>query len=381
MAPHICPWLNIMSSPVSQSLSDHVQRLIKSPSCDLYLKTCDAHAFFPNCTDHRNAFIQLARHSQCSPVGIHCKLCNLKRKWESDLLPSNKEDLIHVARNFANAHFNKRAPPMLPVRPVTPEPCDEKKELHTPLSSLQRLINITTTLETDNSPQRQALLKLLINKCKSSDACEQFSNYPCPNECPLCFDSAELQPCIPCGHWMCKSCITNIIDKGSGTCSICRVDLCPQQDVADHIALLIEHMVHHMTSQQSNPRKAYIHLSRQIVLAMKPAYWNQLRSGRVDCVGVFCEENMKHFTNQAFHFGMLLGNIFEKDLRDQRGFEHMQNVEACVQGDAKVEGSSMFTCRSCKKSNCKYYQMQTRSADEPMTTFITCLHCNAKWKQ
>ncbi|NDH09770.1 MAG: hypothetical protein EBY16_09215, partial [Gammaproteobacteria bacterium] len=77
----------------------------------------------------------------------------------------------------------------------------------------------------------------------------------------------------------------------------------------------------------------------------------------------------------------LLGNIFEKDLRDQRGFEHMQNVEACVQGDAKVEGSSMFTCTSCKKSNCKYYQMQTRSADEPMTTFITCLHCNAKWKQ
>ena len=38
-------------------------------------------------------------------------------------------------------------------------------------------------------------------------------------------------------------------------------------------------------------------------------------------------------------------------------------------------------CRSCKKkSKCDYYQMQTRSADEPMTTFVTCLECDTKWK-
>jgi len=29
---------------------------------------------------------------------------------------------------------------------------------------------------------------------------------------------------------------------------------------------------------------------------------------------------------------------------------------------------------------CTYYQLQTRSADEPMTTFVTCLNCNARWK-
>ena len=29
---------------------------------------------------------------------------------------------------------------------------------------------------------------------------------------------------------------------------------------------------------------------------------------------------------------------------------------------------------------CTYYQLQTRSADEPMTTFVTCLKCNARWK-
>lgn len=39
-----------------------------------------------------------------------------------------------------------------------------------------------------------------------------------------------------------------------------------------------------------------------------------------------------------------------------------------------------FKCGKCKTNNCTYYQMQTRSADEPMTTFVTCLTCNNKWK-
>ena len=34
-----------------------------------------------------------------------------------------------------------------------------------------------------------------------------------------------------------------------------------------------------------------------------------------------------------------------------------------------------------RKKKCTYYQLQTRSADEPMTTFITCLNCNNKWKE
>ena len=45
-----------------------------------------------------------------------------------------------------------------------------------------------------------------------------------------------------------------------------------------------------------------------------------------------------------------------------------------------VQGTSMFKCGKCKKNNCTYYQMQTRSADEPMTTFVTCLKCSKRWK-
>ena len=39
-----------------------------------------------------------------------------------------------------------------------------------------------------------------------------------------------------------------------------------------------------------------------------------------------------------------------------------------------------FKCAKCKSMKTTYYQMQTRSADEPMTTFVTCLNCQKRWK-
>jgi len=40
-----------------------------------------------------------------------------------------------------------------------------------------------------------------------------------------------------------------------------------------------------------------------------------------------------------------------------------------------------FTCGRCKKKKTTYYELQTRSADEPMTAFISCLACGKRWKQ
>ena len=39
-----------------------------------------------------------------------------------------------------------------------------------------------------------------------------------------------------------------------------------------------------------------------------------------------------------------------------------------------------FKCPKCKQRVCTYYQLQTRSADEPMTTFVTCMTCGNRWK-
>jgi transcription elongation factor S-II len=48
--------------------------------------------------------------------------------------------------------------------------------------------------------------------------------------------------------------------------------------------------------------------------------------------------------------------------------------------DDTEASTDSFTCRKCKSTQCTYYQLQTRSADEPMTTFVTCIKCNARWK-
>lgn len=61
--------------------------------------------------------------------------------------------------------------------------------------------------------------------------------------------------------------------------------------------------------------------------------------------------------------------IETKIKRDKYKFEN--NIEA---------STDSFTCRKCKSNKCSYYQMQTRSADEPMTTFVSCISCGSRWK-
>jgi transcription elongation factor S-II len=49
--------------------------------------------------------------------------------------------------------------------------------------------------------------------------------------------------------------------------------------------------------------------------------------------------------------------------------------------EVKLEAATdTFKCRKCHSNKCTYYQMQTRSADEPMTTFVTCIECGNRWK-
>ena len=67
--------------------------------------------------------------------------------------------------------------------------------------------------------------------------------------------------------------------------------------------------------------------------------------------------------------------IEQKIKRDKSKYE--VNLEAATDN---------FTCFKCQRNDpdnankCTYYQLQTRSADEPMTTFVTCLNCGCRWK-
>ena len=57
-----------------------------------------------------------------------------------------------------------------------------------------------------------------------------------------------------------------------------------------------------------------------------------------------------------------------------------------IRENKQLEGNrsmatDQFLCTRCWKRECTYYEMQTRSADEPMTIFITCLNCGKHWRQ
>lgn len=66
----------------------------------------------------------------------------------------------------------------------------------------------------------------------------------------------------------------------------------------------------------------------------------------------------------------------KKDI-EQIKKENLFNAQAAVEKRAITD---RFTCGKCKQKKVSYFQMQTRSADEPLTTFCTCEHCGNRWK-
>jgi transcription elongation factor S-II len=92
----------------------------------------------------------------------------------------------------------------------------------------------------------------------------------------------------------------------------------------------------------------------------------------------------------------LLTNIKEKNIKAHelaymshqemnqdrwRELIELQQIKEENKYTPKIEASTdNFTCFKCKSKECTHYQLQTRSADEPMTTFVTCIRCSNRWK-
>ena len=104
-------------------------------------------------------------------------------------------------------------------------------------------------------------------------------------------------------------------------------------------------------------------------------------------------QNLKNKSNPKLRVRILNGDISpqqfvtmsheemksrqQKDADDKIAKENMNN--AMVAQEEKSVSTSL-ECGKCHQKKVSYSQAQTRSADEPMTTFCECLNCGNRWK-
>lgn len=116
----------------------------------------------------------------------------------------------------------------------------------------------------------------------------------------------------------------------------------------------------------SNPFfvQIYIDRLRTIYINLKrPELLNQLLGGELT------PHTIVFMTHQEMNPDQWSQLIEQKVRRDANKFT--KNIQA---------STDTFTCRKCKSKKCTYYELQTRSADEPATIFITCLNCSHNFR-
>lgn len=78
---------------------------------------------------------------------------------------------------------------------------------------------------------------------------------------------------------------------------------------------------------------------------------------------------------------MSVKELASSSLKAQREAEAKWARDEARSDLGKLNGlTDMFRCGKCRERKCTYYQMQTRSADEPMTVFVRCTVCGNRWK-
>ena len=60
--------------------------------------------------------------------------------------------------------------------------------------------------------------------------------------------------------------------------------------------------------------------------------------------------------------------------------EQHLNISTNNENPQEEVSDGIFECKKCGSKKTTYYSLQTRSADEPMTNFITCVMCKNRWK-
>jgi transcription elongation factor S-II len=149
------------------------------------------------------------------------------------------------------------------------------------------------------------------------------------------------------------------------------------------IAKLIEDSIFRFTNEKSierkvirkwdNPifRKIYINKSRSIYSNINPdsyiknnTLFNKIKKNKISVNNIAYMSYQELFPE---HWKKLMDDKYKR--------------EKIMYEDKPEAMTDQFKCGRCKSRKCTYYELQTRSADEGMTTFITCVNCGNRWKQ
>jgi len=160
----------------------------------------------------------------------------------------------------------------------------------------------------------------------------------------------------------CTNMLLNAIKGGEDLPEGCTLD-------PEAIANEIEEEIFDKYNQENNAGPKYKQQVRSRVYNLKDKQNPKLRTNLL--LGVFSPKEFAIFTSEQ------MSSDDKKAQRAKDEKEAMNNAQL-----AHVEGTKtdLLKCGKCKKRNCTYNQLQTRSADEPMTTFVVCNECGNRWK-
>jgi len=108
-------------------------------------------------------------------------------------------------------------------------------------------------------------------------------------------------------------------------------------------------------------------------------YTDRLRSVRRSIDDSSICEKVRNGSMRAHELAFLSHQELRPDKWDKL-LKAKKARDACLYEPQLDANTDNFVCRRCKSNRCSYYQLQTRSADEPMTTFVTCINCGNRWK-
>lgn len=141
------------------------------------------------------------------------------------------------------------------------------------------------------------------------------------------------------------------------------------------IAKEIEKSIVEYTKQASQLRKIYpmrwsdVRVRRLYLRKMRMILWN------LDYLLKMIENNVIIVCEAAFiHHYDIRPDIWDP-IKEMMKTREINTI--IMNSDDKYDG--LLKCENCSSMKTRYVTLQTRSADEPMTVFATCLDCNTNW--